>query len=110
MVADGSVAEAERRGLGICPFDLCCVPSFSPSSISISHQLPSSPLPIAAMPLALAEAAAPSAPLDKGKRVVVVTDDDKDSAEGQVFKHQRTIQHAPCTDQVIGCDDVERER
>jgi len=47
------------------------------------------------MPLALAEAAAPSAPLDKGKRVVVVTDDDEDSAEGQVFKRQRTIQHAP---------------
>jgi len=37
------------------------------------------------MPLALAEAAAPSAPLEKGKRVVVVTDDDEDSAEGQVF-------------------------
>ena len=47
------------------------------------------------MPLALVEAAAPSAPLDKGKRVGVVTDDDEDSAEGQVFKRQRTIQHAP---------------
>jgi len=43
-----------------------------------SHQPPSSPLPIAPMPLALGEAAAPSAPLDKGKRVVVVTDDDED--------------------------------
>jgi len=47
------------------------------------------------MPLALAEAVAPSAPLDKGKRVVVITDDDEDFAEGQVFKCQRTIQHAP---------------
>jgi len=30
-----------------------------------------------------------------GFRVVVVTDDDEDFAEGQVFKRQRTIQHAP---------------
>ena len=35
-----------------------------------------------------------SAPLDKGKRVVEVVSDDEDSAEGQVFKRQRT-QHAP---------------
>jgi len=40
------------------------------------------------MPLALAEVAAPPAPLDKGKRVVVVPsdDDEEDFAEGQVFK------------------------
>jgi len=48
------------------------------------------------MPLALAEAGASSAPLDKGKRVVEVLSDDEDSAEGQVFKRQRT-QHAPQT-------------
>jgi len=46
------------------------------------------------MPLALAAAGAPSAPLDKGKRVVEVVSDDEDSAEGQVFKRQRT-QHPP---------------
>jgi len=39
------------------------------------------------MPLALAEAAASSTPVDKVKRVVeVVSDDDEDSAKGQVFK------------------------
>ncbi len=48
------------------------------------------------MPLALAEADAPSAPLDKGKRVVIVPfDDDEDSTEGKVFKRQRTTQPAP---------------
>ena len=35
-------------------------------------------------------------PPDKGKRVVEVVSDDEDSAEGQVFKRQRT-QHAPQT-------------
>ena len=50
------------------------------------------------MPLALVEAATSSAPLDKGNEVVVVpSDDDEDSAEGQVFKRQRTTQHAPQT-------------
>jgi len=44
----------------------------------------------------LAEAGAPSIPLDKGKRVVEVISDDEDSAEGQVFKRQRT-HHAPQT-------------
>jgi len=48
------------------------------------------------MPLALVEAGAPSAPLDKGKRIVEVVSDDEDSAEGQVFKRRRT-QHAPQT-------------
>jgi len=39
------------------------------------------------MPPTLAETATPSAPLDKGKGVVVVpSDDDEDSVEGQVFK------------------------
>jgi len=38
------------------------------------------------MPLALVEAGASSAPLDKGKRVVEVVSDDEDSAEGKVFK------------------------
>jgi len=46
-----------------------------------------SPPPIAAMPLALAESTDAPAPLDKGKRVVVVPSEDEDeSAEGQVFK------------------------
>ena len=48
------------------------------------------------MPLALVEAAPSSTPLDKGKRVVKVVSNDEDSAEGQVFKRQRT-QHAPQT-------------
>jgi len=48
------------------------------------------------MPLALVEVVPSSAPLDKGKRVVEVVSDDEDSAEGQVFKRQRT-QHAPQT-------------
>jgi len=47
------------------------------------------------MPLVLAEAAAPSAPLDKGKGVVEVVSDDEESVEGQVFKRQRTTHHAP---------------
>jgi len=47
------------------------------------------------MPLALAESAAPSAPLDKGKRVVEVVSYDEESAEGQVFMRQRTTHHAP---------------
>jgi len=47
------------------------------------------------MSLALAEAAAPSASLDKGKRVVEVVSDDEKSAEGQVFKRQKTTHHAP---------------
>jgi len=38
------------------------------------------------MPLALVEVAAAPAPLDKGKRVVVVpSNDEEDSARGQVF-------------------------
>jgi len=49
------------------------------------------------MPLALAEAVAVPAPLDKGKRVVVVpSDEEEDSARGQVFKRRRTTQAAPC--------------
>ena len=72
-------------------------PSTTPSTLSVQpspNQPQHSPPPIAAMPLALAESAAPSAPLDKGKRVVEVVSDDEDSVEGQVFKQQRT-QHAP---------------
>ena len=72
-------------------------PSTPPAQLS-PDQPPNSPPPIAAIPLALVEAAAPSAPLDKGKRVVVVpSDDDEDSAEGQVFKQHRTTQRAPQT-------------
>ena len=67
-------------------------PSVQPSP----NPPPSSPPLIAAMPLALAEASASSTPLDKGKRVMEVVSDDEDSAEGQVFKRQRT-QRAPQT-------------
>ncbi|XP_068492119.1 uncharacterized protein [Phaseolus vulgaris] len=66
----------------------------NPTTQASPHPLPSSPPLIAAVPLALVEAGASSAPLDKGKRVVEVVSDDEDSAEGQVFKRQRT-QHAP---------------
>ena len=68
----------------------------TPSGQPSPNPPPSSPPPIAAMPLALAEAGASSAPLYKGKRVVEVVSDDEDSAEGQVFKGKRT-QHAPQT-------------
>jgi len=72
-------------------------PSTPPTQLSLD-QPPNSPPPIVAMPLALVETATSSAPLDKGKMVVEVTsDDDEDSAEGQVFKRQRTTQHAPQT-------------
>jgi len=43
------------------------------------------------VPLALVETTATSVPLDKGKGVVVLpSDDEEDSAEGQVFKRRRT--------------------
>jgi len=46
----------------------------------------------------LAEASTEPAPLDKGKRVVVVpSDDEEDSARGQVFKRRRTTGVAPQT-------------
>jgi len=48
------------------------------------------------MPLALAESTAAPAPLDKGKAVVVIpSEDEEDSAEGQVFKRRRTTRAAP---------------
>jgi len=57
-----------------------------PPSVSSPNHPPHSPPPIAAMPLALVEVAAAPAPLDKGKRVVVVpSNDEEDSARGQVF-------------------------
>jgi len=44
-----------------------------------------------AVPLALAETATTPTPLDKGKGVVVVpSEDEEDSADGQVFKRRRT--------------------
>ena len=70
-------------------------PSTTPSTPSVQpspNQPQHSPPPIAAMPLALAESAAP---LDKGKRVVEVVSDDEKSSEGQVFKRKRTTHHAP---------------
>jgi len=79
-----------------CPQHLP-TPSTPPTQLS-PNQPPNSPPPVAAMPLALVEVATSSAPLDKGKGVVVVpSDDDEDSVEGQVFKRQRTTQHAPQT-------------
>jgi len=67
-------------------------PQTLPSPTHPSH----SPPPIAAIPLALAATTAEPAPLDKGKRVVVVPSEDEDeSAEGQVFKRRRTIRAAP---------------
>jgi len=48
------------------------------------------------MPLALAETTVAPAPLDKGKGVVVVpSEDEEDSTEGQVFKRRRTTRAAP---------------
>ena len=71
-------------------------PPSTPSIQSSPDPPPNLPPPIAAIPLVLAEASAPSTPLDKGKRVVEVISDDEDHAEGQVFKRQRTY-HAPQT-------------
>ena len=67
-------------------------PSASPPALFPPNSAP----PIATMPLALAETPIEPAPLDKGKRVVVVpSDDEGDSAEGQVFKRRRTSRAAP---------------
>ena len=52
---------------------------------------PTSPLPIAAIPLAMVGASSPPAPLDKGKGVVIVpSSDEEDTVEGPVFKRRRT--------------------
>jgi len=52
---------------------------------------PNSPPPIEAMPLTMAGTATTPAPLDKGKGVVVVpSEDDEDTEDGQVFKRRRT--------------------
>ena len=64
---------------------LATIPT-NPATPASPRPLPSSPPPIAAVPLAQVEAGASSAPLDKGKRVMEVVSDDEDSAEGQVFK------------------------
>jgi len=78
------------------PTSLTSYPQNPPQAIP-SQTLPSpthtphSPPSIAVVPLALAETTATPAPLDKGKGVVVLpSDDEKDSAEGQVFKRRRT--------------------
>jgi len=48
------------------------------------------------VPLALTETPAKPAPIDKGKGVVVVpSEDEEDSAEGQVFKRRRTSRATP---------------
>jgi len=65
----------------------------SPPNPPSPNHPPSSPAPIAVVPLALAGASAEPAPLDKGKRVVVVpSDDEEDSAGGQVFKRRRPLE------------------
>ena len=51
-------------------------------------QTPGSPLPIAAVPLAVVSSPAPT-PLDKGKRVLEILSDDEDSDGGLVFKRRR---------------------
>jgi len=62
-----------------------------PQTLPSPTRTPNSPPPIAVVPLALAETAATPALLDKGKGVVVLpSDDEGDSAEGQVFKRRRT--------------------
>jgi len=63
-----------------------------PPSVSSRNQPPHQP------PHSPSEATAAPAPLDKGKRVVVLpSDDEEDSAGGQVFKRGRTTQAAPLT-------------
>ena len=63
-----------------------------PPSVSSRNQPPHQP------PHSPSEATAAPAPLDKGKRVVVLpSDDEEDSAGGQVFKGGRTTQAAPLT-------------
>jgi len=62
-----------------------------PQTLPSATRTPNSPPPIAVVPLALAETTATPAPLDKGKGVVVLpSDDEEDSNEGQVFKRRRT--------------------
>ena len=58
-------------------------PPTNPTNPASPGPLPSSPPPIVVVPLALVEAGAPSAPLDKGKRVVEIVSDDEDSARGK---------------------------
>ena len=61
----------------------------SPSSHSLEAlQTPSSPPPIAAVPLAVASSPAPT-PLDKGKRVLEIISDDEDSDGVAPFKRRK---------------------
>jgi len=62
-----------------------------PQTLPSPTRTPNSPRPLAVVQLSLAEIVATPAPLDKGKKVVVLpSDDEEDSAEGQVFKRRRT--------------------
>jgi len=71
-------------------------PTTTPQTLPSPIHPPNSPPPIAAMPLALAETTVVPAPLDKGKGVVVVpSEGEEESAEGQVFKRRRTTQAVP---------------
>jgi len=68
--------------------DLTVEPPLGPSSPPPQSQIPGSPPPIAAVPLAVAASPSPT-PLDKGKRVLEVLSDDEDSDGGLVFKRRR---------------------
>jgi len=63
-------------------------PPSSPQSLA-ALQTPSSPLPIAAVPLAAASSPAPT-PLDKGKRVLEIILDDEDSEGVAPFKRRKS--------------------
>ena len=59
-------------------------------SLHVTHT-PSSPPLIAVMPLTMVEIETTPVPLDKGKGVVVIpSEDDEDTEDGQVFKRRRT--------------------
>jgi len=68
--------------------DLTAAPPLGSSSPPPQTQTPGSPTPSAAVPLAMAASSSP-APLDKGKRVLVVSSDEEGSGGGIVFKRRR---------------------
>ena len=62
-----------------------------PSPLPHATPNPNSPPLIAVVPITMVETATTPAPIDKGKGVVVVpSDEDEDSVDGQVFKRTRT--------------------
>ena len=85
--ARAAKADAPRAPSAIAA-DPTAAPPLGPSSPPPQIQTPGSPPPIAAVPLAVATSPSPT-PLDKGKRVLVVSSDDEDSGGGLVFKRRR---------------------